>query len=81
MVRSARLVRWRWSVVVLALAGAACGGGATAGDPAALAGLWSWDVIFRSTAGDLRLESGYEETAPVDTAAWLADHPDALVSW
>ena len=50
-------------------------------DPAALAGLWSWDVIFRSTAGDLRLAVGYEEPEPVDAAVWLADHPDALVSW
>ncbi len=50
-------------------------------DPAALAGLWNWDVIFRSTAGDVRLEVGYEESEPVDAAVWLADHPAALVSW
>jgi membrane-bound lytic murein transglycosylase B len=50
-------------------------------DPSSLAGLWSWDVIFRSTAADLRLEVGYEEPEAVDAAAWLAEHPDALVSW
>ncbi len=45
----------------------------------AFRGYHAWDVYYLSAAGLLRLEPGYLEAEPVDAAAWVRAHPDALV--
>ncbi len=42
-------------------------------------GYHSWEVYFLSSAGLIRMPSGYEEPEAVDAAAWLAENPEALV--
>ena len=42
-------------------------------------GFHGFEVYFLSSAGLLHLAPGYEEPVAVDAAAWLAEHPDALV--
>lgn len=48
-------------------------------DPAAYNGYHAWDVYFLSAAGLVRMPVGYNETEPVDAAAWIAANPDALI--
>jgi len=43
-------------------------------------GYHAWEVYFLSSAGLIRMPSGYEEAEPVDAATWLADNPEALVN-
>ncbi len=47
-------------------------------DPSTYRAYHAYQVYFASSVGVLRLPVGYEEAQPVDAAAWLADHPDAL---
>ena len=47
-------------------------------DPAAYRGYHAWQVYFRSAAGLIVMPTGYEESAPVDAAAWLEANPKAL---
>jgi hypothetical protein len=42
-------------------------------------GYHAWDVVYPSSAGLVRLNEGYHQTAPVDAAAWVSDHPDDLL--
>lgn len=48
-------------------------------DALAYRGYHAFEVYFLSSAGLIRMPSGYEEPEPVDATAWLAEHPDALV--
>ncbi|MFV0525263.1 MAG: lytic transglycosylase domain-containing protein [Acidimicrobiales bacterium] len=48
-------------------------------DPAAYGGYHGWEVIYQSSAGLIRLPAGYQETEPVDAAAWVAARPDLMV--
>ncbi len=49
-------------------------------DPNAYRGYHAWQVYFLSSAGLIVLPAGYYEPEAVDAAAWLAEHPDALVA-
>ena len=46
-----------------------------AADPAAFAGYYRWEVYFNTTAGDVRLPTGYSATSPIPVAVYLAKHP------
>ena len=46
-----------------------------AADPAAFAGYPRWDVYFNTTAGDVRLPTGYSATSPIPVAVYLVKHP------
>ena len=46
-----------------------------AADPTALHGYHGWEVYYRTTAGDVLLPIGYEQTGPVPVADYLAAHP------
>lgn len=48
-------------------------------DPRAYLGYHGWTVLYGTTSGTIRLPVGYGETAPIDVATYLQDHPDALV--
>lgn len=44
--------------------------------PSMFAGYHAFQVFAGSAAGTVRLPIGYRQTAPVDAATYLADHPD-----
>ena len=44
-------------------------------DPAAFLGLHAWPVTYRTTAGTVPLEPGYESDHSVPVGEWLAAHP------
>jgi membrane-bound lytic murein transglycosylase B len=44
-------------------------------DPHTFHGYFHWGIFYLSTAGDLWLPEGYEQTAPVPAADYLAAHP------
>jgi len=46
-----------------------------AADPAAFAGYYRWEVYFNTTAGDVRLPTGYSATSPIPVAVYLVKHP------
>jgi membrane-bound lytic murein transglycosylase B len=46
-----------------------------AGDPAAFASFYRWDVYCRTTAGDVLLPIGYVATSPIPAADYVAAHP------
>jgi membrane-bound lytic murein transglycosylase B len=46
-----------------------------AGDPAAFAGYYRWDVYCRTTAGDVLLPIGYAAASPIPAAEYVAAHP------
>ncbi len=46
-------------------------------DPAAYLGYHAWEVYFLSSAGLIRLPTGYDEPEPVDAATWLDQNPEA----
>jgi len=46
-----------------------------AGDPAAFAGYYRWDVYCRTTAGDVLLPIGYAAASPIPAADYVASHP------
>src|SRR6202045_2182417 len=46
-----------------------------AADPAAFAGYYRWEVYFNTTAGDVRLPTGYSATSPIPVAVYLVNHP------
>jgi membrane-bound lytic murein transglycosylase B len=46
-----------------------------AGDPAAFAGYYRWDVYYYTTAGDVLLPIGYAATSPIPVGDYLATHP------
>lgn len=50
-----------------------------AADPAAFPGYWSWEVVFRTDLGAVRLEPGYARTEPVPVTDYLLENPDALL--
>lgn len=43
--------------------------------PALYAGYHGFQVFTSSSAGTVRLPIGYSQTAPIDAAAYLAEHP------
>jgi membrane-bound lytic murein transglycosylase B len=45
-------------------------------EPELYTGYHAFQVFFASSAGTVRLPIGYSEPAPVNAAAYLADHPD-----
>lgn len=45
-------------------------------DPAALRGLYGWQVVYLSTIGDIWLPVGYHETAPVPVEEYVDRNPD-----
>ena len=47
-----------------------------AADPETYVAYHAWQVFYRTTAGAVRLPVGYSSSAPVDTAAYLAAHPE-----
>ncbi|KUH83844.1 lytic transglycosylase [Mycobacterium sp. GA-1999] len=55
-----------------------------AADPAAFAGYHRWEVYYLSTAGDVLLPVGYNETSPIPVATYLASSakssPDVQIS-
>ena len=53
----------------------ASSGPVLAADPAAFHGYHGWEVYYRTTAGDVLLPIGYEQTGPVPVADYLAAHP------
>ena len=46
-----------------------------AGDPAAFASYYRWDVYCRTTAGDVLLPIGYAAASPIPAADYVASHP------
>ncbi len=46
-----------------------------AADPAAFAALHRWEVYYYSTAGDVLLPLGYDQSARIPVADYLASHP------
>src|SRR6201987_4706877 len=46
-----------------------------AAEPAAFAGYYRWEVYFNTTAGDVRLPTGYSATSPIPVAVYLVKHP------
>jgi hypothetical protein len=44
-------------------------------DEAAFRGYHNWQVYYLTTAGDVWLPTGYQATAPIPVAEYLADHP------
>ena len=48
-------------------------------DPRAYLGYHGWEVLYGTSAGTVRLAVGYSQAAPVEVAAFLLDHPDALL--
>jgi Transglycosylase SLT domain len=46
-----------------------------AGDPSAFAGYYRWDVYYVTTAGDVVLPIGYDETSPIPVGDYVATHP------
>jgi glucose/arabinose dehydrogenase/membrane-bound lytic murein transglycosylase B len=51
-----------------------------AADPHAFTGYYGWDVLYATTAGVVRLDVGYDQSAPISAADYVAANPDALVS-
>ena len=49
-------------------------------DPAALRGLYDWQVIYLSRRGDLWLPEGYVRRTPIGAAAYLRRYPERLLS-
>lgn len=49
-------------------------------DERAYLGYHGWQVFFGTTEGTVRLPVGYSQTAEVDAAAYLRDHPEDLVA-
>jgi membrane-bound lytic murein transglycosylase B len=45
-------------------------------DERAYFGYHAWEVFYNTSAGELRLPTGYAADAPVDAAAYLAAHPE-----
>ena len=39
-----------------------------------------WQVFYSTSAGTVRLPTGYAESQPVDAATYLANHPDDATS-
>jgi len=35
-----------------------------------------WQVFYPTSAGTVRLPTGYNESQPIDAATYLADHPE-----
>ncbi|SFB72246.1 Membrane-bound lytic murein transglycosylase B [Nocardioides terrae] len=48
--------------------------------PAALRGLYDWQVVYLSRRGDVWLPVGYARTSPAGTSAYLRRHPERLLS-
>jgi hypothetical protein len=46
-----------------------------AADPRAYRAYHDWDVIYLSTAGDVRLPVGYAAESPIPVEEYLATHP------
>ncbi len=46
-----------------------------AADPATFAAYYRWDVYCRTTAGDVLLPIGYDASAPIPAADYVAAHP------
>jgi membrane-bound lytic murein transglycosylase B len=44
-------------------------------NPQLYAAYRQWQVFYASSAGTVRLPTGYTESQPIDAAAYLADHP------
>jgi soluble lytic murein transglycosylase-like protein len=49
-------------------------------DPAALRGLYDWQVVYLTGRGDVWLPEGYRRTRPAGAGAYLRRHPERLVS-
>lgn len=49
-------------------------------DPAAFTGYHRWDVYVNTTAGDIPLPVGYNQTTPISVAEYLAGQPDTATS-
>jgi soluble lytic murein transglycosylase-like protein len=49
-------------------------------DPAALRGMYDWQVVYLSRRGDLWLPEGYARRTPVGAATYLRRHPERLLS-
>jgi membrane-bound lytic murein transglycosylase B len=49
-------------------------------DPAALRGLYYWQVVYLSRRGDVWLPEGYARRTPVGAAAYLRRYPERLLS-
>ena len=49
-------------------------------DERAFYGYHGWQVLFGTSAGTVRLPIGYESSAPIPVDAYLADHPEDLIS-
>ena len=35
-----------------------------------------WQVFYSTSAGTVRLPTGYDESQPIDAATYLANHPE-----
>ncbi|OBF81200.1 lytic transglycosylase [Mycobacterium sp. 852002-51163_SCH5372311] len=46
-----------------------------AGDPAAFAGYYRWDIYYFTTSGDVLLPVGYAQSQRIPVADYLASHP------
>ena len=46
-----------------------------AGDPAAFAGYYRWDIYYFTTSGDVLLPVGYAQTQRIPVADYVASHP------
>jgi soluble lytic murein transglycosylase-like protein len=49
-------------------------------DPAALRGLYDWQVVYLSRRGDVWLPEGYAHRRPVGVGGYLRRHPDRLLT-
>jgi membrane-bound lytic murein transglycosylase B len=49
-------------------------------DPAALRGLYDWQVVYLSRRGHLWLPEGYVRQSPIGASAYLRRHPERLLS-
>jgi soluble lytic murein transglycosylase-like protein len=49
-------------------------------DPAALRGLYDWQVVYLSRRGDLWLPEGYARRSPIGAGAYLRRYPERLLS-
>ncbi|GAB7004033.1 hypothetical protein JCM18899A_15050 [Nocardioides sp. AN3] len=49
-------------------------------DPAALRGLYGWQVVYLTRLGDVWLPEGYARRTPIGAAAYLRRHPERLLS-
>jgi hypothetical protein len=47
-------------------------------DERAVYGYHAWEVYVATAAGTVRLPLGYSQSAPVDAATYIAEHPDDL---